>query len=166
MEVITLVRVLCEAAIAAVLVWKHTGLFDFTVPTALVVLSPALLVGHFAALKREGVPKEARLILGLLTGPCVLLTLSLVLSLGFQLKAVAIAGGATKEMALNANSEGVTASCVQQWTNDTVTKMKSERMILLLLGVSLCLNYGTRLRCALDGRVAKGSGESAMRTPT
>ncbi|HQU42602.1 MAG TPA: hypothetical protein PK867_07305, partial [Pirellulales bacterium] len=92
----------CEVAIAAAILWKHTALFEFTVPLFLLLLSPLLFAAHVVTLKNEGVPRGTLLTLSLLTGPCALLGLSLALALSYELKAVQAVGGATKEMSRSA----------------------------------------------------------------
>ena len=139
-----------EAAVLGVLVWQHGKLYEF--PCFFLMLVPPLLVTHWVALRKMHLDWSVRQTLFFLTGPCVALSLSLVLCLSADLRKVAIVGGATKEMTQAAIKQRVTGEGMEQWTKDEIDRMKSERLIYAVILASTCLLYGSRLSAAKGSR--------------
>ena len=138
-----------ESAILAGLFWRYTGVYTLGVvgPFPLFYASVLYVVVVFAqwrVLPKQHLGRNVWLRLCFLTGPCVCLSMFLVLALSLGLEAVAMAGGATKEMGEAASQQGVLPGCFQQWSKDTVQRIRSERLIYAMLLASTCLLYGSR----------------------
>jgi hypothetical protein len=103
------------------------------------LLYALLVVIQWRELTRSNVAQKVLLRLCFLTGPCVYLSMVLVLVLSCQLKGIAM--GASKEMVAAAHSDGVPNQCYDQWFKDRVERMKSERLICLMLLASTGLYY-------------------------
>lgn len=131
-----------ECLLLVVLVGVHKELYDFQAVWLLWIASPGLAAAHWLVFREKRLVRSNRLKLLFLTGPCVILCLSLILSLNHQLKTIAILGGPPKEM----STAVVASACVQQWTADSVARMNSERGIYSLLLISICLLYESRYR--------------------
>jgi hypothetical protein len=131
-----------ESVILGFLLWEHTRLHEM--PCIFLPLLPLLLFHHWWALRRERLAPSLRRKLLSLTGPCVLLSLSLVLSLSVSLRRIAIVGGGTKEMVQASINERVPPNGLDQWMRDSIERMKSERLIYAMLLASMCLLYGSR----------------------
>jgi hypothetical protein len=142
--------IMIDIAIILFLICEH--LSDLVLNTAslsFLFACPALLFAHWALLKGAGLPPRVRRTLLWLTGPSLLLCLSLVLGIGYQLRASSMVGGATKEMAQAARREGVPPDCLRQWTTDAITIMIVKLKFLLVLILTIGLLYAHRLRAAL-----------------
>ncbi|HQU47134.1 MAG TPA: hypothetical protein PK867_30295, partial [Pirellulales bacterium] len=57
--------------------------------------------------------------------------------------------------------EGVPAACIEQWTKDTVRSMESERTLVILLTLSTCLLYASRLRGRFSEQAVKATDKPA-----
>jgi hypothetical protein len=115
-----------ELVVVGLLLWKHEELYNLGEPFLALLAFAALVPGQWAALKRERLPVAIRRRLVFLTGPLVLLSLSLITHLGVELRRVAIVGGMTKEMSIAAKREGVLPGCDRQWAKDNTNRIKSE----------------------------------------
>jgi len=75
-------------------------------------------------------------------GISLVLCLFLIVNISIELKKVSIVGGATKEMSEIAREKEVPQEYFQQWTSDTVERMKSDRLLfgMLLLSIGIILN--------------------------
>ena len=141
-----------EATILGGLLWEHTSLFDPGTLTPVLLLSPGVVFLHWAVLMNGRLASVTQRSLFLLTGPVVLLSLSMVLGLTFELAKIAMLGGAPKEMAWAAANEGVPPECHLQWTRDNIARMKSERLVYAMLLASACLLYASRWSGAVQPR--------------
>ena len=155
----TIISWIVELAIAAGLVWKLSQLYDLSVPRLLVLLSPFLALIHWINLRKKHIEKKVMLKLFFLTGPCVILSFSLLLNEVIDLTTVArLRGGISKEMRGEYLEKGVPHEYVDQWFKDRVERMKSDGLIYAMFFVSTCILYGNR--CSL-GRL-----EDSEKPPT
>jgi len=157
-----------EVGIVAGLVLKHWTLYEFAVPKLLLFGSPILACAHWIALKRAHVPLRPALTLFLLTGPSLLLSMSLFLGRTYELRHVALVGGGTKELAEAARRAGVSNENSPQWVADAIERMHSERAIYAMLLASTFVLYVSRYSAARGGAIQHGGcNDSAnLRRPT
>lgn len=154
-KLVSIVGWIVELIILAGLLFKHLGFYDLTVAKILVLFSPVIAGAHWAALKRECLTKKGRLILFLLTGPCVLLAMSLILNINYELKKVAILGGGPSKEMIEISNESLRSKFIPQWNEGTVERIRSERLIYAMLLASLCVLYGTRYSASRTQDVEK-----------
>jgi len=139
----TIVGWMVELAIVAGLSWKLSQLYDLTVPILLLLLSPYLVLTHWIKLKGKRLEKRVMLRLFFLTGPCVILSFSLLVSVGRDLVTVAILrGGPSKGMGQEALEKGVEHG--DQWFKDRVERMKSDGLLYTMLLASTMILYRNR----------------------
>jgi hypothetical protein len=130
---------LMELGILAGLIWKHIGLYEYTFTILLLLTSPGLVYLHRNALKKKNLSQMTRFALLFLTGPCVLLCVSLIVNLNRELKL-----GGTKDSIEMARREKVPNEFSNQWYKDTVKRKKSEMFIYVMLLASTLLLYERR----------------------
>lgn len=148
-----IIGLIAEFAILIVLLWKHTDLYDFECLFILLLVSPILFIYHWFLLskehKRNRFTRAVQLKLFFLTGPSIILCLSLLLSINFELKRTRIVGGADKEMGMALrkmalNKDENYPDSIPQWVKYNVKKMKSDMILYAMLLVSFCLLYKER----------------------
>ncbi|MHC4154033.1 MAG: hypothetical protein ACYST6_03770 [Planctomycetota bacterium] len=162
----TIVSWTVELAIVAVLLWKHyqvyyLGWYDLDAMWCVLPASLVLLACHWGQLRQKHLPKKVRLKLLLLTGPAVLLCLSLILGLTYELNKVARFGGVPKEVVAEVSrykgklpnpkggnyerrvmSEKLSRRDVLYYLG--VERVKSETLIYAMLLASTIILYGNR----------------------
>lgn len=138
-----------EVALVVLLLWKHTSLFTLTAQILVLLIGLFLAVVHCAILVQARIGLREGLTLFILTAPTAALSLSLVLGMTVDLRAAAMVGGCTKEMWQVARTEHVREGCLEQWTDDNVRRMKSERWTYAMLLVSAGLLYRSRWSAAM-----------------
>ena len=135
-----------EWVILGALLWEHSRLCEF--PCFLVLLAPILLFAHWVALREVKLAPGVRRRLVFVTGPCIFLSLSLVVSLNAELNHVAIVGGGTKEMTQAALKLHIPDDGWAQWHRDEIQRMKTERRHFTMILLMTCLLYGSRYAAA------------------
>ncbi len=119
--------------------WVYKELLDFTIIVSLLLLILLSPIFGYLAWKYLRKP-NARLLrfkLTFLTFPSLVLCLLLVMDISLDLRAISVAGGPTKEIRSMARKKGVPDEHFSQWANDIIERMKSERIIYLLLLISI-----------------------------
>jgi hypothetical protein len=137
-----------ELAIVIGLLWKHSDLYEFTIAFYLLLAFPFLAFIQWRSTtrgyKENCFGQSVRLKLFFLTGPAVLLCVSLIMSIEFQLQEYKRLGGASKEMGTVMVRKGVPREGIKQWQKDSIEKMKSDQIIYTMLGASMLLLYMNR----------------------
>jgi hypothetical protein len=151
----TIVSWTVELAIVAGLLWKHYeiyyfGWYDLDVMWSFVPAFPAFLYLHWRLLRKKHLPKKVRLKLLLLTAPTVVLCLSIVLALTYDLEKLARLGGVPKEVVAEVNRyEGTLLFSSDNYGARVMSEKLSRRDVVGYLGVervkSDALIYGMLL---------------------
>lgn len=143
-----------ELAVLVALIWKHKELYSLGISSLfLIPVIPVFVLCHWFFLKKRH--REARLSqcirmkLFFLTGPIVILCLSVLFSISYELIKIKLAGGATKEMGIALTKMITTEKIkppesVEQWMEYIIKKMKSDVVIYSMLLASTSLLYGSR----------------------
>ena len=161
-KIIFFIGLATELAILIGLLWKHTDLYDFSYPFLLLLLLPVLIPFHWHLLrkyKKNRFSRPVQLKLFFLTGPSIILCLSLVVSINTDLERIRLVGGSTKEMGMALtkmakNKDVSYPDSIPQWVDYNVKKMKSDRIIYAMLFASMFLLYVSRC--------SKNSGENEI----
>ena len=131
-----------EFSIVIVLIWRLFRLPDLTVPILLLVSSPFLALAHWIALKKKHLSKRTMLTLFFLTGPCIILSMSLILDRSLKLTTSAMLdGGISKEEVEQAEKEEVPNECLHQWHKGNIESMKVELLLCAMLLATLIILY-------------------------
>lgn len=137
---------IAELMILIALFWKCLGLSDLAISIRVLLCTllsiPIIMFFLWNLYKKSIVIQTVRINFILISGLSLVLCLFLIVNISIELKKVSTVGGATKEMVEIAREKEVPHIYFQQWTNDTVERMKSERLMLgmLLLSIGLILN--------------------------
>lgn len=132
-----------ELLIVVGLIWRHASLFDLHAPFLLLLVSPVLAVCHWKLLASQRLSPLTSFALFFLTAPTAILSLSLILAVTLQLRSVGLLHGPPKEMIPAVKH--ISKDCVPQWTKDFVARLKSERLLYLMVLTSSCLLYASRI---------------------
>ena len=157
-----------EIVLLAGLLWKHIGLYYSLGSWLLLVLTPLLAFAHWKLLTNARIDTSQRLTLFFLTGPSLLLSVSLLAATTLELRTIIFLGGPPKEM-ISVITD-VPPECLPQWTNDAIERMKSELLIYAMLLASTCLLYSSRWATArrdstMSTRVHPSRRNRAIRLP-
>ena len=139
---------------------KSFAMNDYECTMYLLITLPLLTIYHWFLLrkefKRNRFGREIQLKLFFLTAPSIILCLSLILSINFELKRIRLVGGSTKEMGMTLikmaqNKDQDYPDSIPQWVKYNVKKMKSDRIIYAILLASMCLLYSSRYGSSKTG---------------
>jgi hypothetical protein len=171
---VVIVGIILESAILIGLLYKHVDLYDYDCSFILLLISPLLLIFHWFVLNKERkkrrLSKALQLKLFFLTGPAIILCLSLILSINFELKRIRLVGWSTKEMGMSLvkmaqNKDDNYPDSITQWVNYNIKKMKSDIVLYSIIFASLCLLYGCRYlsvhNCALEKKISENEKDLA-----
>jgi hypothetical protein len=128
------------------LLWRLV-LFGQGVPLVALLVLAASALAHWAFLSGEHISIYMRRTLVFLTGPSILLTLLLISRTTVALNTIAMLNGAPKGLGWALENDAP-VECQRQWVKDQSKKMKSERLLYVVLLASICLLYSSRLTSA------------------
>lgn len=137
---------IAELAILIALFWKCLGLscLAYSIRVSLCILLSILIIMYLLwnLSKKSIILQTVKTRMSFVGGISLVLCLLLIVNISIELKKVSIVGGATKEMSEIAREKEVPQEYFQQWTSDTVERMKSDRLLfgMLLLSIGVILN--------------------------
>jgi len=167
-KIVLYIELLIELAIIVGLLWIHTQLYDYACSFLLLLIFPIIMICHWFLLRKKGFSKALQLKLFFLTGPIIILCISLILSINFELKRIRLVGGSTKEMGMKLvkmaqNKDDDYPDSISQWVNYNIKKMKSDTINYSMLLAGMCLLYSCRYNSINKDVSIKNKGNIPMK---
>jgi len=154
-KLIAFTAVMLELGIIAGLLFKHLELYH-SIKLLFLLFIPILFFIHWVILNKELLTKKGHLTLLLLTGPCLILTFSLISNLSYDLKVASQFGSPfSKEVVIIINKGTWRTKFIPQWKEGSIDKLRSERFIYIMLLMGTCILYGVRYSMYRNQYVAR-----------